>query len=298
MENKKTNILCESLQLCRYQFLNHFMTVKTVTILVLLAVVISFHLRPVARFAIAQGISVAPWIFPFMPSDYMLQIILVAGAVFLMSDAPFKNENHFYLLYRAGTISWSIGTILYMIVVSVVYTLSIWGIALFSLADVIQFDGEWGKILGTLAQNPRVLVDYEIPMVFNYTIFQYTPIRATIYSILLECGCILWIGLAIYIGNEFLKHYMGIIIAFAYLFLDVMIYNVMSRNVYRYSPLSICQLGYFNGDMRRVGITLSYAVKFFSISIGCFILFILVAGNRKRIWRYLKESRRKQACKM
>ena len=33
------------------------------------------------------------------------------------------------------------------------------------------------------------------------------------------------------------------------------------------------------------------------IGIMVFTLFILVAGNRKRIWRYLKESRRKQACK-
>ena len=298
MENRNSNILLKSCRICGYQFQNQFVSVKTLVVYAVLLVVISAHLRPVADFCIDQGIYITPWIFPFMPSDYMLQVILIAGAVILIADIPFKNENQLYLIYRSGMIAWRLGIILYLFSVAVIYVLSIWGMALISLMDVVKFDWEWGKIIGTLTQRPLVAADYAIPMQFTYTIFQFKPLQATIYSLLLEIGCVAWIGLIVYMGNDFLRHHVGIMIAFVYLFLDVMIYNVMPRDLYRYSPLSICQLGYFDGDMRRVGITLSYAVKFFSISIGCFVLFILVAGNRQRIWHYLKESRRKQVCKM
>lgn len=298
MENKNSNILLKSVRICGYQFQNQFISAKTLVIYAVLLMVISAHLRPVADFCIDQGIYITPWIFPFMSSDYMLQVILIAGVVILIADIPFKNENQMYLIYRSGMIGWQLGIILYLLSVAVIYVLSIWGMALISLTDVVKFDWEWGKIIGTLTQRPLIAADYAIPMQFTYTIFQFTPLQATVYSLLLEMGCVAWIGLVVYVGNDFLRHHMGIIFAFVYLFLDVMIYNVMSRAMYRYSPLSICQLGYFDGDMRRAGITLAYAVKFFCVSISGFTLFILGAGNRKRIGRYLmiKRKSRNEKC--
>lgn len=290
MGNKKTNLWKKSIQVCSYHLQNHFLTVKTCVVYALLAVVISFHLRPVADFCIDKGISVTPWIFPFLSSDYMLQIVLVAGAVLLLADAPFTGENRLYLLYRTGNVAWQTGTILYVTVAAAVYVVSIWGLALLSLADVVHFSWAWGRILGTLMQQPETILEYGIPLVFNYTIFQYTPVDATVYALLLEMGCILFMGLVVYIGNDFLKHRMGVLIAFVYLFLDVMIYNVMSRNMLRLSPLSVCQLGYFNGDMARVGITLGYAWVFYGVSFLLFCAVILVAGNGKRIWLRLTKA--------
>ena len=287
MESKKGNVFTKSIQVCIYQFHNRFLTTKTGVVYALLMVIVSFHLRPVADFCIDKSISVTPWVFPFLSSDYMLQIFLVAGAVLLVADAPFKGENRMYLLYRTGNIAWQMGTIFYVALVSVIYVFSIWGIALLSLADVVHLSWEWGRILGTLMQQPMTAVEYGIPIVFNYTIYQYTPLEAMVYSLLLEMGCILFIGLVVYIGNDFLKHRMGVLLAFVYLFLDVMIFNVMPRDVYRLSPLSVCQLGYFNGDMARVGITLEYAWIFFGGSIFLFCAIILLVGNWKRVWLWL-----------
>ncbi len=240
MENKKVSLLSKSMQVCGYLFQNHFLTVNTGVIYVLLLIFISFHIRPVAEFCIAQKIAVTPWVFPFMTSDYMLQIILMAAAILLIIDAPFQNENQLYLMYRAGTAAWKLGSFLYMALVAVVFVISIWGMALLSLADVVQFSMEWGKILGTLMQTTAG-IEYGIPMAFNYTIFQYTPLQATIYGLLLEALCILWLGMIVYIGNAYIKHKVGMILAFFYLFMDVTIFNAMPRSVYRWSPLSLCQ---------------------------------------------------------
>lgn len=282
MENKKVTLLSSGMQVCRYLFQNRFLTVNTGVIYALLIVFVSFHLRPVAEFCIAQKVAVTPWVFPFMTSDYMLQILLVAGAILLVADVPFQNENQLYLMYRTGTVGWQLGTFFYMALAALVYVVSIWGIALLSLADVLQFSGEWGKILGTLMQTTAG-VEYGVPMVFNYTIFQYSPIQATLYALSLEALCILWLGMVAYIGNVYIRHRAGVLIAFLYLFLDVMAFNVMPRNVYQFSPLSLCQLGYFDGDFARVGVSLSYAFGFFTLSITGFSTVILLTENRRRI---------------
>ena len=170
---------------------------------------------------------------------------------------------------------------LYMLVMAVLYVLSIGGIALLSLADVVQFSTEWGKIFGTLMQT-GASQDAGIPMTFSYTMFQFTPIRATVYSILLEIVCILWLGCVVYTGNLLLKHKMGVLIAVIYLFLDTVIANTLPRRIYQYSPLSLSQLANYNGDLEREGVTLSYAVLFFGFSFLLFIVVIFFTDHMKR----------------
>ena len=43
------------------------------------------------------------------------------------------------------------------------------------------------------------------------------------------------------------------ILVFIYVFLDGTISNVMSTDLYRFSPVGLCQLSYYNGDMARNG---------------------------------------------
>ena len=163
MENSGSNGLKKSMQICRYLFQNRFWTWNTAMVYILLFICISYHVRPVAGFCLDRKIAVTPWIFPFVTSDFMLQILVCAGAVFLLADAPFHNENRLYLLYRTGTAAWQVGAILYMLVTAFVYVVSIWIFTLLVLADVVQFSPEWGKILGTLMQTSAG-VEYEIPM--------------------------------------------------------------------------------------------------------------------------------------
>ncbi len=274
--------LRKSLQVCGYQFQNRFLTMKTLCTYALLIVFIIFHLRPLADFCMTVGYPVTPWIFPFMNSSYMFQIFLIAGAVLLMADAPFYDENRLYLLHRTGSVCWYLGAVLYIVFVAVIYVFSVCGIALFTLSDVLYYDTGWGKVLGTMMQS-SASAEYSIPMDFSYTLFQYEPGEAMVYSLFLEICCIIWIGLVICIGNEILKRHMGVVIAFGYLFLDVTIYNVMSRDVFRMSPLSLSQLSYFDGDMARAGVTLAYAVRFFLVSFLVFMAVILIVGNRRRI---------------
>lgn len=282
MGSRRASLLSKSVKVCSYLFQHCFLTANTSVIYALLSVFICFNLRPVAEFCIAQKIAVTPWVFPFMTSDYMLQILLVAGAIILIVDAPFRDENQLYLMYRTGTVGWQLGTFMYMALAALVYVVSIWGIALLALADVLQFSWEWGKILGTLMQT-MAGVEYGVPMVFNYTIFQYSPLQATCYALVLEALCVLWLGMVVYIGNACIYDKIGVLLAFLYLFLDVMAYNVMPRSVYQFSPLSLCQLGYFDGDFARDGASLSYAFCFFIISIVIFAAVILLAENRRRI---------------
>ena len=93
MENSGSNGLKKSMQVCRYLFQNRFWTWNTAMVYILLFICISYHVRPIAGFCLDQKIAVTPWIFPFVTSDFMLQILVCAGAVFLLADAPFHNEN-------------------------------------------------------------------------------------------------------------------------------------------------------------------------------------------------------------
>lgn len=62
---------------------------RILMIFILVAIFIFSNLQGVLEFSQDVGIPVTPWAFPHITSDYICQLVIMAGAVALFCDAPF-----------------------------------------------------------------------------------------------------------------------------------------------------------------------------------------------------------------
>lgn len=232
----------------------------------------------------ATGIAPTQWIFPHLTSDYIVQMIIIAGGLVLFCDAPFLYESHWYLIGRSGRLAWSLGQILYIMFLSFLYLVFVNIISVVSLLPQINFTiDSWGKIWGTLA---RTNAGQEFSVTFSISDFiigTYTPVQAFLDAFYLEWLCLIWLALLLYIGNCFSGHYMGVLMSSSFVILDILIYNEWIKDAYRFSPVTLAQLTAFSSANAQYGVTKEYAHAFFGISF--FVLSLLcVAGNFKEKW--------------
>ena len=71
-------------------------------IFILIAIFVFSNLQGVLDFSRDVGIPATPWAFPHIASDFICQLVIMAGVVALFCDAPFNSEIQKYILPRAG----------------------------------------------------------------------------------------------------------------------------------------------------------------------------------------------------
>ena len=98
---------------------------RILMIFILTAIFVFSNFQGVLDFSRDVGIPVRPWAFPHITSDYICQLVIMAGAVALFCDAPFNSDIQKYILPRAGHLPWVAGHCMYIIVLSFLYVLMI-----------------------------------------------------------------------------------------------------------------------------------------------------------------------------
>lgn len=254
---------------------------RILLIFILSAIFVFSNLQGVLDFSQDICIPVMPWAFPHITSDYICQLVIMAGAVALFCDAPFKSEIHKYILPRAGYIAWAAGQCMYIVVLSFLYVFMILLFSILPLLPNIEFRNGWGKIWGTLARY-TVGSQYGIPFsVDDYVIGVYTPLRATVLSFLLSWACCIWLGLTTYFLNNVADSYIGTFTSAGFVLLDITVANEWLPWFYKISPVTLAQLQALKGNNSLYQVTLRYAFWFFGISIVCLSAACILAPKFK-----------------
>ena len=125
-------------------------------------------------------------------------------------------------------------------------------------------------------------------MIYDYLIGSYTPQGATALSFLLSWACCVWLGLLTYFVNYVSGGYTGTFLSAGFILLDITVANEWLPWFYRISPVTLAQLHALRGKESLYQVDLSYALRFFCISIGLLIIGCIVAPKihsvrRKRI---------------
>lgn len=261
---------------------------RILMIFLLVAIFVFSNLQGVLDFSRDVGIPATPWAFAHITSDYICQLVIMAGAVALFCDAPFHSDIQKYILPRAGRTAWAAGQCLYIIALSFLYVLVVFLLSIVPLLPNLTFQGGWGKVWGTLARSMAIR-EYEIPFtVYDYLIGVYTPQQATALSFLLSFACCVWLGLLTYFLNDVTGRYAGTFLSAGFVLMDITVANEWLPWFYRISPVTLAQLQALQGSNSLYQVDLGYVLRFFGGSIVCLLAGCIVAPKFPSVRRKRK----------
>lgn len=113
------------------------------------------------------GVKSSPWIFPFLYMQYYKKMLFFFPLILIFSNAPFIDKNQLYVLIRTGRNKWCIGQMLYIVVASALYFAFVMVFSIVLNLDCIEFTGEWGKLLNTLA-NTTMGTKFQLGLLYIY----------------------------------------------------------------------------------------------------------------------------------
>lgn len=206
---------------------------------------IQFMLNPVKAFAENVQIGVSPYVFPFLlTSNYTLKILLLL-VILLFCNAPFMDEAQLYILVRGGRRKWCAGQMLYIVILSGLYTLLLILFTVAALIPSLSMEAGWGKVLNTFAQT-GVAASHGIPIAFDYSIIlKYNPIAAMILQGVLCWLLFILFGNIIFTVNMKISKFVGNIIAVSLIFFQMIAEEISPVWTY-FSPASWASLSFLD----------------------------------------------------
>lgn len=279
-----------------YNFKMTISSIRVLAVLILIALFIARNLEPVLEFSNIVKIGVTPYAFPFLTNDFICQLVMMAGAVFIFSNAPFEDDGHLYRLSRSGRFSWGLGQVFYIIGMSFLYVLFLILISTLPLAGHLELDDKWGKIWETLAKTDAGVQVKLLLHVTEYMVNHNSAAAAMAKSWLLEWGCVSWLGLLIYLLNKFSGKALGTCTGAFFVLLDICISNDWMNWANRFSPITLAQINTYSGYNLQYHITLTYGILFFITGIIALGILCILANYREHpeSWCLMPERKWRQ----
>lgn len=166
---------------------------------------------PIRSYSSAVGEPVSGWLFPAACSNTFTQMIMLFGLVLLFCDAPFLDKHQPYLIVRSGRQNWLWGQIFYIITASALYFLYNTLLSAAVFLPHFTFTDDWGRIFYTMAMG-SIYEDYGfILSPRSDLVTQYTPLEATLLSLLLAWLVGVLIGMVMFVLNLYFNRVAGTI---------------------------------------------------------------------------------------
>lgn len=277
-------MLHKSIKVMQLQLRENWSSMRTILVFILIGMFVFSTLQPVNDLAEAHNIGITPWAFPILCNDYICQLVIMAGAVLLYCNAPFRSEPHTYILPRAGNTPWALGNCLYIAAMALAYVLLLVLVSALAVLPHLELSYTWGKAWNALSSgNYRYMYGISL-QVRPYVLGRFTPLGAFLPSLALEWACCVFLGLVSYCINDATHSIFGSITAAGFVLLDIAVSNAWYPWFYHISPVTMAQLSALASARSTYGITLRYAAGFFTCTIIllCAYSIFLQSGKRRR----------------
>ncbi len=227
-------------------------------------------------------LKVTPWIFPFLSGDWICQMMMCGYFVWLVSALTEEDESDLFILARSKKYAWVLGNCLAIIEFAALFTLTMMILSVLPLLPEIEFSFAWGKAWNTLANTNAATLFNIGTAVSAMTIHLYKPVEATIYAMILLFLCLAWLGMLMYMVNSVFQKPVGIYLALAVVFLDVMLFNTgLEEKLLKFSPVTLTQLSNYSVATLKYGISIPYALTFYIAGILIFILVNMIIVSKR-----------------
>lgn len=243
-------------------------------------------LEEVNYFAYSVGYNISPWLLPFIVNQRFIRVILYSLFMFLVCEVPYSNTNQLFLLIRSGKLSFFIGKIFYLFILSIIYTLILCFSTILCIIRHIDFTMNWGKVLGTLAlTDADANFSHSINLSSNF-ILKFSPSYIYILSFLLCILAFFTLGMLIYSFNILTSNRLigNIIVAIIILFDFLLGSDIVYEKLIYLSPLTWSNTSFL--DLREnvtIYPSLSYALCGYGILIFLCISAVIIYSRRYSI---------------
>ena len=245
-------------------------------------------LMAIRSLCVSTGISVSPWLLPFLTTESGNQMFVIIGALILFCDAPFLNGTSGWQILRSGRKSWYWGNMIYIWLLSLIYAVGLALIPVIMMLPHVEWADGWGKILGTLAQTSAAA---QLGITnLNYSIMtRYEPIQAMAFLIFIIWLNAVLIGMINYVFNLYVKQGTGTIISAVIGLSPLMLVRLANyRIAYYISPPLWMDLSVYRYRDYGAGPTFAYAM---GILLGLIVLCMVISyiGVRKKDLNMVEE---------
>lgn len=207
-------------------FLRRALSVKVLTLLLLLGIMYNIFLSPVKHFCVAVGHPASPWVFPLLISDLNFLTFFASAIVYYFSDVPFMNDWATYQVIRTGRVKWAWGQIGSLILSSFAYVIITALVTGLILLPGITLGEGWGKVFYTLAMT-NAGSEFNIPFAVSYGIIsRLTPFGAMGIAIVTDGLVILFIGLLMFAVSLYVSRLWANALA-----LGMAVFPIVVRNI-------------------------------------------------------------------
>jgi len=231
------------------------------------------------------GVKSSPWIFPFLYVQYYTKMLFFFPLILIFSNAPFIDKNQLYVLIRSGRNKWCIGQMLYIVVTSALYFTFIMIFSILLNLDCMEFTGEWGKLLNTLANTS---MDAQFQLGFDpikNVVDMFSPISAMWFTFLHSWISGIILGFVVFFFNMKVK---GGGTFFASFMLVLSAISAKQTSLIKISPISWSTLNAIQLKANDNLPSYSYVMTFFVIMLLVLIAMILISTKRYNFDKELK----------
>lgn len=270
-----------SIMVCRYRLRGRIWNRRLFFTAEVFLIYLYLNEEGLLDFAKQCQVRLTPFVFPFLSSDWICQMLLSGYFLWLVSDLCCDREADDFVRVRAGERAWRLGNCQAIIFGAAVYTLVLIIVSALLLFPYMEFTAEWGKGWNTLART-NASVQFHIQMQIQPMVIRlYQPVEAVFLSGMLQFLCLRWLSLLMYLLNDWTKRPLGIYVVIGVVFWDVLLSNTMQERFYIYSPISLEQLGNYTPATSQYEFSLGWAVLFYLVGIAIFSAGILYRCERR-----------------
>lgn len=216
------------------------------------------------------------WAFVALRSYNFQKMLLNTPLILLFCNAPFTDRNQTFVYLRSGRLKWLCGQILYIIMASGIFFLTMF-------LESVLFAGHGAKF--TLDWDEAALAVPAIKMLSIY----FTPLSAVGFTLLFSWLSGIFIGLLMFFCNYMTgsKPFGAFVSSFFVMFGIIASYsedhNVVMNSLVRFSPLSWMQLNSIAIGKERFRPSFAYVMCVYSGLIVLLTAAILIFGRRKSL---------------
>lgn len=283
--NIRNAFLCASIGIKKWAI-----NARIYALLALLLVFSVWNLSGIYSYALNVGYGVSPWVFPHIMIHSTAMPVYACFAILLFCDAPFIDRHMPFLMMRTGRNSWLLGQLLYIVMASLLYTFVNYLITVVTFLPIMDFTGDWGKVLRTLAANPSAAYEkgiHSTTVISGSIVSSFSAIDATLISLGMFFLVTLFTGILIFCLNLAAGKFTGVItagilafISYFCIFIGMM---TIGLKIYYFSPFSWASMQFIDWTGSGDAPSFAYAAIFLLAASLLLSIISVVSFSKKDI---------------